>query len=661
MAAELLHSIHSPADLKALDYPELDRLALELRAQMVATTSESGGHLASSLGAVEIILALHRVLDCPKDRIVFDVGHQAYAHKLLTGRQEAFSTLRSFGGLSGFPKIDESPYDSNDAGHASDSLSIALGYALARDLDSGDETIAALIGDASFTGGMALEALNQIGHLGTRVIIVLNDNGMSISPNVGGFAHYLGQMRLSHKYTHLRDKVEGTMTSSGRVGRALMDAGNAVKESVKQLVLPDGSMFFEEFGVTYVGPIDGHDIAGLETILRRAKDLEGPVVVHAMTDKGRGYPPAEAHPERFHGVGPFDIATGEPVAAKGGPTYTDAFSDTLVDLAADDERVVAITAAMSAGTGLDAFREKFPQRFFDVGIAEENAVGMASALAAGGKVPVVAIYSTFLQRAYDQIMVDVALQRRHVVFAVDRAGLVGADGPTHHGAFDLSYLRTVPGMRIMAPADAVELRAALRFAVACGGGPIALRYPRGKACTGEGREHPVWEPGRAVKLADGDAAAILALGRTVHVACESARALAEMGHAVAVYDMRWAKPVDADAVRAAAATGLVYTLEDNTTIGGFGSAVLECLASAGQLPRVRCIGYPDEFVEQGSVPELFAKLGLSKERLVERIAADIEGAGVASGAAAGAANAAPDANVASGAASGVASDSRGGA
>ena len=627
MFADLLHSIASPADLKALSYAQLEQLAFELRAQMVATTSLRGGHLASSLGAVEIIIALHRVLDCPKDRILFDVGHQAYAHKLLTGRQEAFSTLRSFGGLSGFPKMDESPYDSNDAGHASDSLSLALGYALARDLDGRDQTIAALIGDASFTGGMALEALNQIGHSGTPLIIVLNDNGMSISPNVGGFARYLGQLRLSHKYTHLRDRVEGTMTSSGRVGRALMDAGNAVKESVKQLVLPDGSMFFEEFGVTYVGPIDGHDIAGLETMLRRAKALAGPVVIHALTDKGKGYAPAEAHPDRFHGVGPFDIATGELEKGDARPSCTSVFADELVRIAGEDERVVAITAAMSTGTGLDAFEQAYPERFFDVGIAEENAVGIAASLAAAGKVPVVAVYSTFLQRAYDQIMVDVGLQRQHVVFAIDRAGLVGADGPTHHGAFDLSYMRTVPGMRIMAPADAVELRGALRLAVALDGGPVALRYPRGTADAGDGRAHPAWELGRAVKLADGGAAAILALGRTVRVAREVAADLAARGHAVAVYDMRWAKPVDAGAVHEAAATGHVYTLEDNTTVGGFGSAVLECLAALGLAPQVHCTGYPDEFIEQGSVDELFAKLGLSRGRLAERIAADLEGAG----------------------------------
>ena len=617
MTEKILDTIESPADLADLSYEQLNRLAFELRAEMIAATSLHGGHLAPSLGSVELIIALHRVLDCPRDRLVFDVGHQAYAHKLLTGRRKQFKTLRTYEGISGFPKITESAYDAHDSGHASDSLSTALGYALARDLDGSDATIAALIGDASFTGGMALEALNDIGRANTPLLIVLNDNGMSISPNVGGFSTYLAKVRMSDQYTQLRNHVEDVFNASGTLGRLLMRGGNAAKESFKQFVLP-GATFLEGFGVTYIGPVDGHDIQTLEEILRDAKALEGPVVIHAVTMKGKGYGPAEKNPALFHGVGPFDIASGTPKPkSNANPTWTQVFSDELIKLAEEDSSIVAITAAMASGTGLSAFAKAYPERFFDVGIAEEHAVGMASSLALAGKKPVVAIYSTFMQRAIDQAIVNVGLQKAHVVFCLDRAGLVGDDGPTHHGVFDLVYLRMIPNMRILAPSSDEELRMALRCVMALEG-PVAIRYPRGSAPVASGACEP-WQEGHAVKIRDGADGALLALGRMVDVAREVAEVAARQGVELSIWDMRWAKPIDADALRDAAHTGRIFTLEDGVITGGFGSGVLELLSDMGESCPVRRFGIPDTFVTQGSVDKLFEVLGLD----VESISAEV--------------------------------------
>lgn len=619
MTEKILDTIESPADLADLSYEQLNRLAFELRAEMIAATSLHGGHLAPSLGSVELIIALHRVLDCPRDRLVFDVGHQAYAHKLLTGRRKQFKTLRTYEGISGFPKITESAYDAHDSGHASDSLSTALGYALARDLDGSDTTIAALIGDASFTGGMALEALNDIGRANTPLLIVLNDNGMSISPNVGGFSTYLAKVRMSDQYTQLRNHVEDAFNASGTLGRLLMRGGNAAKESFKQFVLP-GATFLEGFGVTYIGPVDGHDIQTLEEILRDAKALEGPVVIHAVTMKGKGYGPAEKNPALFHGVGPFDIASGTPKPkSNANPTWTQVFSDELIKLAEDDPSIVAITAAMASGTGLSAFAKAYPERFFDVGIAEEHAVGMASSLALAGKKPVVAIYSTFMQRAIDQAIVNVGLQKAHVVFCLDRAGLVGDDGPTHHGVFDLVYLRMIPNMRILAPSNDEELRMALRCAMALEG-PVAIRYPRGSAPVAPGACEP-WQEGHAVKVRDGADGALLALGRMVDVACEVAEVAARQGVELSIWDMRWAKPIDADALRDAAHTGHIFTLEDGVITGGFGSGVLELLSDMGESCPVRRFGIPDTFVTQGPVDKLFEVLGLDAESISAEVLA----------------------------------------
>lgn len=609
MTASILDRIGSPADLKELGYPELEQLASELRSEMVSAASVHGGHLAPSLGAVEIIMALHRVLDCPHDRIVFDVGHQAYAHKLLTGRREAFKTLRTMGGISGFPKITESPYDSHNSGHASDALSTALGYALARDIDGEDRTIAAVVGDASFVGGMSLEALNEIGNSGTKVIIILNDNGMSISRSVGGFANFLGRARLDQRYISARDRIMDDLESRGRLGRLLAETGNAAKNATKQFLAPHGTMFFEGFGVTYVGPVDGHDLPNLEALIRDAREVDGPVLIHAVTTKGKGYGPAQERPDIFHGVGPFDVETGAKLSKGGAPSWTSVFSSELRAIAATDEDVVAITAAMPDGTGLSAFQKDYPRRFFDVGIAEESAVTMASSLAMAGKKPFVALYSTFAQRAFDQTLINVALQGQHVVFCLDRAGLVGEDGPTHHGAFDLSYMRLVPGMTVLAPSTDVELRSALRTAHALEG-PVCVRYARGTALHEEGAKVETWTRPCARQLRQGVHVSLLAVGTMVKPAMDAAELLSARGVECAVWDMRWVKPVDAVAVAQAAACGCVVTVEENSVVGGFGSAVLEELARSGLSPAVTTLGLPDGFVTQGSPKELLASCGL---------------------------------------------------
>ena len=621
MTETILDRIPDPSALKELSYSELEQLAAELRSEMVAAAAAHGGHLASSLGAVEIILALHRVLDCPRDRIVFDVGHQAYAHKLLTGRREAFSTLRTMGGISGFPKITESPYDSHNSGHAADALSIALGYALARDIDGEDRTIAAVVGDASFAGGMSLEALNEIGNSGTKVIIILNDNGMSISRSVGGFANFLGRARLDQRYISTRDRVMDGLESHGRLGKLLAETGNAVKDATKQFLSPNGTMFFEGFGVTYVGPVDGHDLLKLEALIRDAKEVDGPVLIHAVTTKGKGYAPAQDRPDIFHGVGPFDVETGSKLSKSAAPSWTSVFSSELRAIAATDQDVVAITAAMPDGTGLSAFQKDYPRRFFDVGIAEENAVTMASSLAMAGKKPFVALYSTFAQRAFDQTVINVALQGQHVVFCLDRAGLMGEDGPTHHGSFDLSYMRVVPGMTILAPSTDAELRSALRTAHALEG-PVCVRYARGTALHEEGARVETWTRPCARQLREGADVALLAVGTMVKPAMDAAELLAERGIEAAVWDMRWVKPLDAAAVAQAASCGHIVTIEENSTVGGFGSAVLEELACSSLHPAVCTLGLPDGFVTQGSPKELLASCGLD----AQGIAASVQGA-----------------------------------
>ena len=617
MPIQLLDKIESPQDIKALSFEELEQLALELRAKMIGTCSIKGGHLASSLGAVELIVALHYVIDAPKDKIVFDVGHQAYAHKLLTGRFRDFDTLRTLNGISGFPKIDESKFDSHDAGHASDSISTALGFACARDINGSDETIIAFIGDASISGGMSFEALNQVASKKTKLIIILNDNGMSISKNVGAIATSLAQARLSKRYTNVRDSVEDAVYSKGKLGKFLMDTGNAFKESFKQLVLPTG-MFFEQLGLTYVGPVDGHNIQTLVDIFKETKEFDGPIIIHAVTTKGKGYKPAEQHPDVFHGVASFNIKSGKISKSKSSKTWTSVFGDELVQLAKKNKDIVAITAAMASGTGLNAFAKKYPNRFFDVGIAEEHAVTMASSLAMSGKIPIVAIYSTFLQRAYDQMMINVALQKQHVVFCLDRAGLVGEDGPTHHGTFDLSYLHTIPSMTVLAPSDEDELKAALDFAVNHLTGPVAIRYPRG-ACIAPIHESSTPFQDGARLLCEGCDVTILAIGSLASCAIDASKILKDHEISCAVWDMRFAQPLCKHALEQAAQTKLVVTLEENSLAGGFGSSVLEEYSNNLATPKILRIGLPNEFLQQGSLEQLYKLYGLDPDTIASKI------------------------------------------
>lgn len=614
--ASQLDRIQRPQDVQTLTAEELRELADDLRAEMIASTALNGGHLASSLGAVELVLATHRVLDLPHDKLLFDVGHQAYAHKLLTGRRPGFAHLRHKGGVSGFTRRSESVYDVHDAGHASDALATAAGIASARDTFGGNEKIVTIVGDAALAGGLTTEALNYVGQKQFgHFVVILNDNEMSISPSVGALASYLATLRTSTLYNTARDQVEEGIARTGRVGDALVRLGERAKQATKQFLVP--GMFFEELGFTYLGPIDGHDVRGVQETLTRALEMDRPVVIHAVTRKGNGYGPAQESPEIFHGVGPFDPETGARLhKASSAITYTQAFADTLVREARKDERIVAITAAMMDGTGLSSFAREFPERTFDVGIAEECAVTMASGMALRGAVPVVTIYSTFLQRAYDEISTNVCLQNLHVVFAVDRGGLVGEDGSTHHGMFDLAYLRTLPRMRIAAPSDEVELAGALRAALEAEG-PVAVRYPRGEArgiavpdeveplpFTARVVWEPAEEPARPVEVS------VLAVGRMVQVAKEAALFLEERGVACRVYDMRWVKPIDRAAVGAAAQSRLVVTLEDGTVCGGFGAGVLEVMADEGLMASVLRLGLPDDYVGHGSVADLFAELSL---------------------------------------------------
>ena len=624
MSDSILDTITTPEDLKPLSGAQLRVLASEIRERLVTTVSTTGGHLAPNLGVVELTLGLLRALDTPRDRVIWDVGHQAYVYKLLTGRRERFSTLRQYGGVCGFPKRSESAYDVFDTGHASNSISVALGVAQARDARGGDEQVVAVIGDGSLTGGMAFEALNHAGHLGTKMIVVLNDNEMSISENVGALASYLARVRLDPRYIRLREDVEGAIARVPRIGAGLVAAGEAAKESFKQLVVP--GMLFEELGWKYVGPINGHDVEKVQDAVTRACSTEGPVIIHVVTHKGQGYAPAEESPDTFHGVAPFEVSTGKVNGtAAGPPSFTEVFGEAIVAEAAIDERICAITAAMPTGTGLDLFAATYPDRFFDVGIAEQHAVGFAAGLAVGGRRPVVAIYSTFIQRAFDQVVMDVCLQNLPVVFALDRAGLVGEDGPTHHGVFDMSFLRAVPNLTVCAPADEAELVDMLHTGLA-GDGPFAIRYPRGKAAgVALPREPSVLEAGRAQVRRTGTDVALLAWGRMVGVAERAASALMEAGVSASVVNMRWVKPIDMETVAWAAQThDLVVTIEENTVIGGAGSAVLESLADMGMAPAVMHLGVPDCFVTHGAMDRLLSDVRLTPEGVCEAVLGRLE-------------------------------------
>lgn len=619
----ILDAIVNPHDIACLTNEELEILCAELREQIVRTTSHTGGHLASSLGAVEIIVALHALLDTPRDKIIFDVGHQAYAHKLLAGRRDVFDTLRQLDGIAGFTNPHESKYDVHHSGHASDSLSIALGLAEARALSGTHFKIATVIGDASLGGGMAFEALNHIGQEQLPMLIVLNDNEMSISRPVGALVRHLGYMRATTHYRNVRDALQSAMEESGWVGQNLVSFGRNMKDSIKQFVVPH-AMIFEQLGITCTAPVDGHDIAALRETFEVALRSNGPVLVHVVTRKGQGYEPAQRNPELWHGAKPFDIATGEAIKPDDGkrlanPSYTSVFGDCLVREAEADPNVVAITAAMKDGTGLVKFAEKFPRRFFDTGITEEHAVGLAAGLSIAGKKPVVAIYSTFLQRAIDQIIIDNALDANHVVWALDRAGLVGDDGPTHHGVFDLVYLRMIPNMVVLTPSDEAELAHALHTALVLDG-PVAIRYPRGEA---EGAPIPdtpkVLEVARSVRRRDGNDVTILAFGRMVHNALQAADILSREGIDAGVVDMRWAKPLDIEAIAQAAQTNLVVTLEEGVLEGGVGQAVLGELSRMGSSTPSLTLGLPDAFVEQGDVSAVFKRLGLDAQGIADAI------------------------------------------
>ena len=612
----MLEYINSPGDLKGLKEKELAPLCEEIREFIITHVSKCGGHLASNLGVVELSVALHYVFDCPRDKFVWDVGHQSYTHKILTGRQAKFTKLRQAGGLSGFPKPEESICDAFIAGHSSTSISAAVGLAAARDMLGEDYKVIAIIGDGSLTAGLAFEGLNQAGHLKKDMIVILNDNEMSISKNVGALAAYLNRILTGELYRKFKNSTREFLEGIPRFGPQMSKAAQRFEETLKGILLP--GMLFEEMGFNYIGPIDGHDIGVLLETLRRASVISGPVLIHAVTRKGKGYEPSEQNPCVFHGIGPFEVETGKTLSSS--VSYSEYFGEALRRRARADQRIVAITAAMKEGTGLTAFEKEFPSRIFDVGIAEPHAAVFAAGLAKSGLKPVVAIYSTFLQRSYDEIIHDICLQNLPVVFAIDRAGVVGEDGPTHHGMFDLSYLRHIPNLTLMAPKDAPELEAMLKFALELKG-PAAVRYPRGKAVKLDDREGiPSISLGKAQILKEGGDCAILAIGNMALPALEAARRLAEENIEVSVYNMRFVKPLDEDAVRKAEATGRIITVEDNAALGGFGSAVCEALMRMGLgSVKFQSLGYPDVFVEQGSQADLRARFGLDAAGILRAV------------------------------------------
>jgi 1-deoxy-D-xylulose-5-phosphate synthase len=610
----ILPRIKSPGDLRTMSREELEKLSDEVRDFILEKLSPIGGHLASSLGVVELTIALHAVFKTPEDRIIWDVGHQSYVHKILTGRKENFRTIRQYGGLSGFPKRSESPYDSFGTGHSSTSISAALGMAAARDLTGRRNKVIAVIGDGSMNSGMAFEGLNNAGHEERDLIVVLNDNEMSISRNVGALSGYLSRVLSNEFYFKVRKDVRGVLKSIPG-GESMARIAKKMEEHAKGLISP--GMLFEELGFTYFGPIDGHNMSHLLRAFGNIAKYQKPLLVHVVTRKGKGFHPAESMPVTYHGVGPFNIKNGESKAVAGcAPSYTAVFGEALVEMAKKDDRIVAITAAMTEGTGLSSFEAQLPERFFDVGIAEEHAVTFAAGLAAEGLKPVVAIYSTFMQRAYDQIVHDVALQELPVVFALDRAGLVGADGPTHHGAFDVSYLRHIPGMTVMAPSDENELVNALATAFSLDS-PSALRYPRGHAAGVKMDEAPsVWPIGKGRLLNDGGegAVALLCLGTCLSTARQAAERAEKEGVKVSLFDARFAKPLDEEAILGLSrfARGIV-TVEENVLQGGFGSAVLELLSDNSIRLPVKRLGIPDRFVTHGSQVELKKEIGLDEE------------------------------------------------
>ena len=612
----LLEQICKENDIKKIKKEDWNVLAEEIRQFLIEKISVTGGHLGSNLGAVELTMALHLSLNLPEDKIIWDVGHQSYTHKLLTGRREGFENLRKYGGLSGFPKRKESDCDAFDTGHSSTSISAGLGMVKARDIKGEKNTVVAVIGDGSLTGGMAYEAMNNASRLDTNYIIVLNDNNMSISENVGGVSKYLNNIRTADKYLNLRDGIYYSLLKK-KNGDAIVEFVRRVKSGFKHLVIP--GMFFEDMGLTYLGPVDGHDIPAMIKVMNEAKKCKKAVLVHVMTNKGKGYEPAERHPARFHGAEPFDIATGVPKNKKLKANYTDVFSTVMVKLGQRNEKVVAITAAMPDGTGLKRFENVYPDRFFDVGIAEQHAVTFAAGLAAGGLIPVVAVYSSFLQRAYDQILHDVCIQNLPVVFAIDRAGIVGSDGETHQGIFDLSYLSSIPNMHIMAPRNKWELSDMMKFAVEFGA-PIAVRYPRGEAYDGlEEYREPVCY-GKSEMIFEEKDIALMAVGSMVKTAVEVRERLKEKGYNVTLVNGRFVKPIDTDMIEYLSKNHeLIVTLEENVESGGFGEKVRGFVDERKFSMGVLNICVPDEYVEHGNVELLRKEIGIDADSIIEKI------------------------------------------
>lgn len=612
--SRVLERIQKPNDIKNISPGEYNRLAGEIREFLVEKVSRTGGHLASNLGVVELTMALHLAMDFPKDKLIFDVGHQSYVHKLLTGRAQGFETLRQFGGMSGFPKRCESNTDIFDTGHSSTSISEACGLVRARELNGGNEKIAAVIGDGAMTGGLAFEGLNNAGQLKSNLVIVLNDNKMSISENVGGMANYLAKLRTSNKYEAFKGGVSSTLKRIPVIGKGLARQLKKSKESLKQLMIP--GMLFEEMNLTYIGPVDGHDVAKLKEVFQAAFRKNGAVVVHVLTKKGKGYECAEHDPSTFHGIGAFDIETGKSCREKNGPDYTDVFAEAMVDLAGRYRNLVAITAAMPSGTGLSLFRQRFPRRFFDVGIAEGHAVSFAAGLAAGGMQPVVAVYSTFLQRAYDQILHDVCINRLPVVFAVDRAGIVGNDGETHQGIFDLSYAAHIPNLTVMAPKNASELKKMLEYALAIKS-PVLIRYPRGEACEDVKDSQEKLELGRCEWLEQDGEILLVAVGSMVQTAWDVAKRLEKQGIGAAVVNARFVAPLDEELLIRAKDYRAVVTLEENILRGGYGEAVAKRLLAGGYDGRFHAIGLPDSFIPQGNRETLCEIYGLDAASIAE--------------------------------------------
>ncbi len=613
----MIEQIKRENDIKKLEPQDLEELAEEIRRFLIEKTSKSGGHLASNLGVVELTIAMHRVFELPKDKIIWDVGHQSYTHKILTGRKEQFDTLRKYGGMSGFPKRKESQCDAFDTGHSSTSISAGLGYVRARELTGEDYHVISVIGDGSLTGGMAYEALNNAAQIRTNFIIVLNDNHMSISENVGGMSQYLARLRTADLYTGLKKGVTKTLEKVPVVGDSMIDHIRKTKSSIKQLVVP--GMFFEDMGITYLGPVPGHNIKALIRAFQEAKRFEGPVLLHVMTEKGKGYEPAESEPSKFHGVGPFDVETGKVLGKQNKDTYTDVFGKVLCDEGKKDERIVAVTAAMADGTGLSRFKKLYPERFFDVGIAEEHAVTFAAGLAAGGMKPVFAVYSSFLQRGFDQLIHDVGLQNLPVVFAIDRAGLVGSDGETHQGIFDLSYLSSIPNMTVMAPKNKWELADMLRFALKFDS-PVALRYPRGSAYDGYEEYRAPIEFGKSEMIFEEKDIAIFCVGHMFEEAVKVYHSLKAQKYSCSLVNARFVKPLDEERIiRLSEDHRLIAVIEENVRSGACSDRVLNCVSEHNLPVKVLSVSLPDQYIEHGSIDMLRKETGIDADTITKKI------------------------------------------